>query len=156
MILYVMRHGEAEPKSSSDAERRLTRRGVEQVTRSLAIASELGATAEGIVTSPLLRARQTAEIAQRLFRVQTVLVNPALEPDSTSLEALQVLRDLDLKEMLLVSHQPLVSELLSTLLDWHEKAFLVRPGTIVKIEVADLSKDRPEGRLLFFLPPQTG
>ena len=152
-----MRHGDAEPKTTSDLERRLTKIGVAQVTRALAIASELGATVRVIASSPLLRAKQTAEIAQRLFQVQKIEIDPVLGPDSSPLEVFRHFAGMQENEILLVSHQPLVSQLIATLLGWHEEAFVVRPGCIVKIEVDDLSKDPPPiGRLIFFLPPGTG
>jgi len=151
-----MRHGEAEPKTASDSERQLTKMGEEQVRRSLAIASEMGALVDVIVTSPILRARETAEIAKEILGMPNVIVNLVLGPDSSSIEVFRELRELNKTGILLVSHQPLVSELISSLLSWHDESFIVRPGTIVKIEVEDLSKDPPFGRLIFFLPPPTG
>lgn len=44
MKLYVLRHGEAEPRAASDAERRLTRRGEAEVR---AVALELTGFARG-------------------------------------------------------------------------------------------------------------
>ncbi len=72
MRLYLMRHGSAEERSESgaDAQRALTAQGrarVEDVARGLAA---LGVEPKDVWSSPLLRARQTAEIVARRLGVR--------------------------------------------------------------------------------------
>ena len=69
MILYLVRHGIAvdrtDPKSPPEPERPLTARGV-QKTRSAALGLRaLGAKPDVLITSPYVRAAQTAEIFAR-------------------------------------------------------------------------------------------
>lgn len=69
MELYFLRHGDAEPASAagSDAERRLTDRGKRE-TRTVALAMQrAGARPEMILTSPLVRARETAAVLESVF-----------------------------------------------------------------------------------------
>ena len=66
MILYIVRHGIAvdrtDPKSPPEPERPLTAKGV-QKTRSAALGlKELGVKPDVLITSPYVRAAQTAEI----------------------------------------------------------------------------------------------
>ena len=72
MIIYILRHGEAEAKSSQkmDEERRLTSFGKSQLRKSLVIAKEIGTRVDLILSSPLVRARETAEIAKEIFNVE--------------------------------------------------------------------------------------
>ena len=66
MILYLVRHGIAvdrnDPKSPPEPERPLTAKGV-QKTRAAALGLQaLGAKPDVLITSPYVRAAQTAEI----------------------------------------------------------------------------------------------
>ena len=66
MILYLVRHGIAvdpnDPKSPSEPERPLTAKGV-QKTRAAALGLQaLGVKPDVLITSPYVRAAQTAEI----------------------------------------------------------------------------------------------
>ena len=86
MILYLVRHGIAvdrtDPKSPAEAERPLTARGV-QKTREAALGFRaLGAKPEVLITSPFVRAAQTAEIfAEALgFSPEKIRVSDALKP----------------------------------------------------------------------------
>jgi phosphohistidine phosphatase len=155
LIVQLLRHGEAEPRAAarSDSERHLTKNGADLVRRSLAIALELGANVDSIISSPYVRARETAEIARQVFGLSKVIENSILEPTSYRTE---VLRELALGnfsgDVLLVTHQPLISGLISSLLGWDEDSFAVRPGTFVRIDVKEFGSV-PAGRLILFVPP---
>jgi phosphohistidine phosphatase SixA len=58
MHVYVVRHGEAAP-GEPDELRRLTPNGREQARR---LRAELGTSFDAVLSSPLLRARETAEL----------------------------------------------------------------------------------------------
>ena len=64
MLLYLIRHGQAEDLSaaSHDSERALTAAGVKELRRVARRLVELGIRFDHTATSPLLRARQTAEV----------------------------------------------------------------------------------------------
>jgi phosphohistidine phosphatase len=155
LIVQLLRHGEAEPRAAarSDAERHLTKIGAEFVKRSLAIALELGASVDSIISSPYVRARESAEIAKDVFGLGEIIENTLLEPTGYRTE---ILRELALGsfsgEVLLVTHQPMISGLISSLLGWDEDSFALRPGTFVRIDVKDFGSV-PAGRLIFFVPP---
>lgn len=64
MRLYLMRHGKAEDvarQGQSDAARALTAAGVREMSAAGRGLAALGVTVQAIATSPLLRARQTAD-----------------------------------------------------------------------------------------------
>lgn len=112
MILYLVRHGIAvdrtDPKSPSEPERPLTARGV-QKTRSAALGLRaLGAKPEVLITSPFVRAAQTAEIfAEALgFAVDKIRVSDSLKPAGNPAEIVKELAHLRAKEVACFGHAP--------------------------------------------------
>ncbi|NBB13527.1 phosphohistidine phosphatase SixA [Pseudomonas sp. SLFW] len=111
MNLWILRHGEAQSRARTDAERELTANGREEVLTSAA--HLLGQPLRWIIASPYVRAQQTAELVrQALGFTDAVVTVPWLTPDS---DPRKVLENLDLyasDDVLLVSHQPLVGSLI--------------------------------------------
>ena len=66
MNLYLMRHGIAlpqdDPSVASDSERPLSHKGVKRMRKAAKGVRRLDIPFDALLTSPLLRARQTAEI----------------------------------------------------------------------------------------------
>lgn len=119
MKLLVMRHGEATPLVDSDANRALTKRGVEQAHNAARLLVEKGHRPEVLLVSPLLRAQQTAsEVRHAAYKFSSTVNQETvalLSPDG-SLEALVAyLEQRAETEIMLVSHQPLVSLLIGYL-----------------------------------------
>lgn len=116
MKLWVLRHGEAEPRARTDAERNLTAHGRDQVLRSAA--RLLGQPPQVILASPYVRAQQTAALVHEALGfdkpVQTV---SWLTPDTDPQQVIGELDKLGLDQVLLVSHQPLVSALVGLLVN---------------------------------------
>lgn len=74
--LLLVRHGRAEPgHNMKDADRRLTDDGVAELRRSLAGLKRLKVIPDRILTSPLFRTQETAELLQR-----EVAPSAAVEP----------------------------------------------------------------------------
>jgi len=154
LIVYILRHGEAEVKSSQipDDERHLTTLGKSQLRRNLVIAKEIGAKIDLILTSPLVRAKESAEIVRDVFGIEGFVIEEKLEPTRSPYEVYQSLeKHASIERLLVVTHQPLISSLMGALLNWDESFFAFPAGTIAKIEVKDLSNN-PRGTLLFLLP----
>jgi phosphohistidine phosphatase len=119
MILYVVRHGIAidrtDPKAPPEAERPLTAKGV-QKTRAAALGLRaLGAKPEALITSPYVRAAQTAEIfAEALgFSPEKIRVSEALKPAEDPADILKELARLKVKEVACFGHAPHVDLLLA-------------------------------------------
>lgn len=138
MKLWVLRHGEAEPHASSDAARRLTAHGREQVLRSAA--HLLGKVPQVILASPYVRAQQTAALVHEALGfdkpVQTV---PWLTPESAPQQVIAELDRLGIEEILLVSHQPLVGTLVSLLEHGHRR----QPAPMSTASLAQLDGEFP-------------
>lgn len=110
MNLWLLRHGEAEPRARTDAQRCLTDAGRAEVRRSAA--HLLGRPLQAILASPYERAQQTAELVREVLgsdlAVETV---PWLTPDSDVDQAMLYLARRSEGDLLLVTHQPFVGAL---------------------------------------------
>jgi phosphohistidine phosphatase len=112
MILYLVRHGIAvdpnDPKSPAEPERPLTAKGV-QKTRSAALGlNELEVKPDVLITSPYVRAAQTAEIfAEALgFSPQKIRTHDALKPTGSPAEITKEIVRLRAKEVMCFGHAP--------------------------------------------------
>ena len=119
MRLYLVRHGEA-GHAAHDDERALTPRGMESTQSVFTTALSLFAgECPNLWSSPLLRARQTAEIAATVLSCKDAesRISDLLRPE-TSVERLA--GDLEINTrwpLMLVAHQPLLGKLLAWLVD---------------------------------------
>lgn len=110
MKLWLLRHGEAEPRARTDAERNLTDAGRLDVQRSAAHLQ--GHPLQAILVSPFQRAQQTAELVRQTLGFSgTVETVPWLTPESDLSEAMLYLDRRLETDLLLVTHQPFVGTL---------------------------------------------
>ncbi|MGA2602813.1 MAG: phosphohistidine phosphatase SixA [Verrucomicrobiia bacterium] len=118
MKLYLVRHASASDIATSDAERELMREGREEARIVGAALAELGVKPASVLSSPLKRARQTAEIiAQELKFSGECEAHDELGNGSTTPSLLKALRPYaSLGEIILVGHMPSLSEHLATLI----------------------------------------
>src|SRR5689334_2900287 len=82
MELYFLRHGIAAdtgPEDSGDAGRPLTEEGIDKLKEAARGLRRLGVRPDVLLSSPLVRARQTAEIVRKAFGIESRLVD-ALAP----------------------------------------------------------------------------
>ncbi|MCP8465830.1 phosphohistidine phosphatase SixA [Pseudomonas sp. ZM23] len=115
MKVWLLRHGEAEPQARRDAERRLTAHGRKEVLKSAAQLA--GQPLDGILASPYVRAQETAELVREALGFDgSVGTAPWLTPDDDPRDVLRFLDGRGEKNLLLVSHQPLVGSLAGLLI----------------------------------------
>ena len=134
MEIYLLRHGIAEDAKAgqSDSSRALTSEGREKLERVLHRAAKAGVKPSLILSSPLLRAMQTAEVAKDVLGydakiVQTEALTPHASPAATRNEIRERRSE---SAVILASHEPLMSAL---------AAFLLRsPGLQVDMKKAAL------------------
>jgi phosphohistidine phosphatase len=111
--IYLVRHGDAVPEedAGSDRDRWLSARGREAARVLGRLLREQGVAPDAIVTSPLPRAVQTAELlAHGLDYLTPVASLRCLEPSGQARAAAPVIRDLG-AAVLVVSHEPIISAL---------------------------------------------
>src|SRR5580692_1777418 len=119
--LWLLRHAEAEPHGArADSERRLTARGEEQARIAGLALERLGAEFDGVLFSPKVRARQTAELAAERWSAdarERIAVHPPLAGRFDAAQALALLNELpaDDGRLLLVGHEPDLSSVIGAL-----------------------------------------
>lgn len=112
MNLYLIRHAEAVPLGeqgiTEDALRPLTPEGERQAAVVGKGLKARGIRLDKLVTSPLVRARQTVEILLRHWtgHAPEVMVSEALIPDVRPKKLARFLRNLDAEHIGLVGHNP--------------------------------------------------
>lgn len=126
MKLWVLRHGQAEARAATDAQRPLTETGRQEAAK---MGERLqGQSLEVILASPYLRAQQTAELVrQRTGLRRAVVTVDWATPDADPLAVLDHLAERSESNILLVSHQPLVGMLLSLAVDGHRRGHYPMP-----------------------------
>ena len=116
MDLLVFRHGIAEDAADagkSDFDRELTRRGVERTTRAAAGLARVADAPQAILTSPKLRAAQTARIAAEAFDMDTETCDVLAEQDVAAIH--DMLRRRREDRLMVVGHEPVLSQLVERL-----------------------------------------
>jgi phosphohistidine phosphatase len=148
MKLYLLRHGKADwpDWAGPDDDRPLTEEGVEDTRTVAGGLKRLKIEPVVILTSPLPRALQTAEIAAKALGAP-LKQSPDLAPgfDRRKLTPLIAGRSGD---VMLVGHEPDFTRLIRSLTGGRVK---LSRGAIACIEVGD---DLPASRLLWLLPPK--
>lgn len=146
MDLYALRHAIAVDRGTEeyvqdDSRRPLTRKGIRRMRRAARGVRRLGLTVDLILSSPYLRARETAEI------VATALDDTTLElfqPLAAEIPPEQALRQIarraeGLKSLLLVGHEPQLSAMASLLIAGNpDLALELKKGGMFKIEAEQL------------------
>jgi phosphohistidine phosphatase len=157
MELYLLRHGVAEDGNAhlSDAERSLTSEGRRKLRTVLEAAAAAGLQPSLVLTSPLKRAVQTAEIAQEVLKYKNELLRTkALAPGATVEQVWDEIRvHSDEASLLLVGHNPLFSELSSYLLGSQEVHVDFKKGSILRVDIERFPA-RPKGVLRWYLTPK--
>jgi phosphohistidine phosphatase len=157
MEIYVLRHGTAETAraGSSDAVRALTKDGREKLGWVMERARAAGVAPAVILTSPYVRAVETAEMAAAALAPAAPMVRTeALVPDSTP-EAIweEIRRRGEEPSVLLVGHEPLLGETISYLLAAPRVIVDFKKGAMARIDVGEISR-RPGGVLVWLVTPR--
>jgi phosphohistidine phosphatase len=156
MHLLLVRHGIAAPLGAEitrDEDRPLTAQGVRRLRQVAAGVVRVAPRPRAILTSPLLRARQTAEILARAWGKLHPAIAPALTAGNPVglRAALSAYGDED--TVVLVGHEDWMCELTARLLGGGSAAsFRFRKGgvALIDLEGSDLS----QGALAWFIPPR--
>ena len=162
MILSLLRHGIAVKRVSSgdedDSERSLTAKGERRMRRSAEGLLALGLTYDLILSSPYLRARQTADIVAQIFKTpEGVQLSDTLTPAGSPRQLLAALHAdyRERQDILLVGHEPYLSRLISTLLTGGPNLSVVmKRGGLCTLEVETLRFGRCASLVSLLTPNQ--
>ena len=149
MRLYFLRHGEADwpDWQQSDDKRPLTDRGRKEMAKIANFLEKLDLELDQIVTSPLPRAKQTAEVVANRFKLKPSS-DPMLQPGFGAADLGQLLRKFPGENVMIVGHEPDFTMVISNLTGASLK--LSKAG----IALVELEENKKRGRLLWLFPPK--
>ena len=159
MNLYILRHGLAAEASAAgtDSERPLTAEGVRKLIKIAAGMAQLRLSLDLVLSSPYLRARQTAELVAETFKARKrTEFTEVLEPGADHSDLIKLLkgRGGELENVLLVGHEPYLSELISLLVAGDFRLSIqLKKGGLCKLSLETL-RDGRCGVLEWLLTPK--
>jgi phosphohistidine phosphatase len=159
--IYIVRHGDAinrdDPRVTSDEMRELTSEGRDEVELMSLLLARLDVKPDLILTSPLIRARQTAEIIASVTGAQSApSVSDELAPGGSLAAVLNdILSHGRPKQTVLTGHMPGVGAMAAYLI-WREPhmALPFRTGEICRVDLPDDSPVAGYGDLRWAIPPR--
>jgi phosphohistidine phosphatase len=149
MYLYFLRHGEADwpDWDCPDDERPLTKKGKKEIRKLAKFLTLLDVDLDEIVTSPLPRAAQTAEIVAKRYSLN-VHEDDRLEPGFNSGDLEKLLKDREDLALMIAGHEPDFTNVISSITGAELK--LSKGG----VALVDLDPSSLKGKLLWLFPPK--
>lgn len=155
--VYLIRHGLAAERGEDypdDSKRPLTSAGMSKLRKEAKALNALEVGFDLIITSPLVRTRQTAEvIAETLQTKPQIVSSDALAPAGTPAAVVQELaRHAKKARIALVGHEPNLGELAGRLIG-AKSPIEFKKGAICRIDF-DVLPPKGYGQLRWFIPPR--
>lgn len=155
--LYLVRHGiaaERGPEYPDDSKRPLTGKGMSALRKEAKALDALGVSFDLIISSPLTRTRQTADVlAEHLGGKAAVVLSDALAPAGTPAAVIQEIgRHPRKTRVALVGHEPNIGELAGRLIG-ARSPIQFKKGAICRIDF-DVLPPKALGQLIWFVPPR--
>jgi phosphohistidine phosphatase len=153
MTIYFLRHAEAEDLAESDFDRKLTPKGLQQAAKVGKFCAGHGLEPTVILSSPVTRARQTAEIvAGALGREVTIESWLACGMETSTLLA-RLAPHTGCDSLLIVGHEPDFSTAIAAWIGAQRPdAVEVKKASLTALEV--FLHAREGARLLYAVPPR--
>jgi phosphohistidine phosphatase len=156
--LYVVRHAIAHNRGDDwpdDRLRPLTAAGSARMAKQARGLVAVGVTFDQILTSPLVRARQSADVLAGAFRAAPRIVEvPALEPGRAPKDVAAALGNFTRHTALaIIGHEPGLGELSAWLIGLRGP-LAFKKGSVALIEVAVLPPPAGSGELRWFVTPR--
>ncbi len=155
MELYFLRHGLADDRADwtdNDNARPLTKAGKKRLADEARAMVHLKLDVDTIITSPLVRARQTADIVAKHLDLTGGVVEDERVAPGFNLEKLsEIVRDHpDAQGLMVVGHEPDFSATVGALIG--HAAVVMKKGGLAYVHVTELSP--LQGELVWLIPPK--
>lgn len=155
MNLFLIRHSIAENISfdKKDFDRELTEEGKKIITKLSASWKSYIEHLDVILTSPLVRAVQTAEIiSSNIQNNKNIIKDNNLGTGSHTADLIELLNTLESNNVAVVGHQPDLSNHINNFCGTGSFNLVFPPASLAKIEF-DNSIKYGKGKLIYFIPP---
>ena len=137
-----------------DSERPLTPSGrieMQRIAKSLKI---VGLQTDQIYTSPLRRARETAEIAAKILKIPVLEEWDELKPDGSKQALYRKLARLEQDSRpILVGHEPHLSSMIGEIIGTKGSRIVLKKGGLAKVRITSFTP-RISGELRWLLTPK--
>jgi len=154
MEIYILRHGIAEEgrPGQPDSARRLTGEGKEKLRRVLSTARAAGVRPGALLSSPYVRAVETAALAREVLQLDAPIEETeALTPlESPAGVWDQIRRHRRVDQILLAGHEPQLSSLVAYLIGAPGEAVEMKKGALARVDL-EAWGPQPRGRLVWLL-----
>lgn len=153
MDLILLRHGKAEDlNAGGDSARELVEKGREQARKAARLLKRADRLPEIVLTSPLVRARQTAEEFTTTAGMPGAVIQGWLACGMSAETALHELTGfMEFKRVMIVGHEPDFSELAEVVLGVSGGSIEVKKGALVCLRINPPAR---HGMLSFLIPPK--
>lgn len=155
--LYLVRHGVAEERGEAwpdDAKRPLTDEGMSRMRKAVRGLARVGVTFDVVLCSPLVRAKQTADIvAAGVSPRPSIVTIESLSPGGAfAAVTADLVRHAKKTRIALVGHEPGIGELAARLIG-SRRAIAFKKGAVCRIDLDALPPHGP-GDLRWLLTPR--
>lgn len=154
--LYLIRHGVAAERGGEwpdDSKRPLTSDGIARLRKEAKALEDLDVSFDQIISSPLVRTRQTADVFAQMKSKPPVVTTDALAPAGTPSGVIQeIAKHLRKGSIALVGHEPNLGELAAQLIGARQPLEF-KKGGICRIDF-DVPPPKGLGTLKWFLTPK--
>lgn len=154
MNIYLIRHGDAEKASGNlkDSERSLTADGKAKILNASKNWKLLIPSFTHIISSPLVRSVQTAEIIADVYELSgKIIIDKRLSPGGSTEDLIDCSAEISGRDMAFVGHEPDFSEHVSLLISNSGASIEFKKGMIAKISF-DGKVKMGRGVLEFLIP----
>lgn len=157
MKLFLVRHGDADaelPEGLGDEARALTAKTRQNIVGHFAALTDRMAPVNLILTSPLVRTVQTAQILSTTLKHEGLLkVHRSLLPDMPVGAIESVITEHIGENLVLVGHQPSMGAMAAHLLGLQSFPKPVNPGTVIALEKPAEDPPGTVAKFLFYAAP---
>ena len=155
--LYLIRHGMAADRGDEypdDSKRPLTSHGISALKKEVKALAHLGVDFDLILSSPLVRTKQTAEVFSQFLPSQpSITLSDALAPAGAPAAVFQELaKHMRKARIAIVGHEPNMGELAARLIGARTPLGF-KKGAICRIDF-EVFPPKGAGSLRWFLPPR--
>ncbi len=155
--LFILRHGEAGNRMTvveEDSERPLTPDGRAEMQKIAKSLKSIGLQTKQIYTSPLKRARETAEITAKILNIPTLEEWDELKPDGSKVALYRKLERLEQNSRpILVGHEPYLTSMIGEIIGTKSPKIVLKKGGVGKVRITSFTP-RISGELRWLLTPK--
>ena len=155
--VFILRHGEAGNRMAGveeDSERPLTPSGRIEMQKIARALKTVGLQTDRVYTSPLRRARETADIAARILKIPILEEWDELKPDGRREVLYRKLARLEQNStLILVGHEPHLSSMIGEIIGTPGARIALKKGGLAKVRITSFTP-RVSGELRWLLTPK--